>query len=148
MATMAAEAVFVDTNVLVYANWNGAARHLEARQRLASVTAAGHAVGISRQILREFLAVVTRPQGDVTPMSVSEAVETVQALASLFSTTEENELVGDALLDLVSRYGVKGRVVHDANIVATMSVLGVRRILTANPADFRRFADIIDIEPL
>jgi predicted nucleic acid-binding protein len=41
-----------------------------------------------------------------------------------------------------------GRQVHDANVVATMLEHGVRRLLTFNAADFRRFARIIDIEPL
>lgn len=145
---MAAETVFVDTNVLVYANWTGAARHADARLKLRSLTSDGARLCVSRQVLREFLAVVTRPQGAVTPMAVDEAVATTDAFGTLFEVVEDGAGVGGALLDLVSRHQVKGRQIHDANIVATMSVHAIRRLLTANPADFRRFADIIDIEPL
>jgi predicted nucleic acid-binding protein len=81
-------------------------------------------------------------------MDADEAVQTVQAFEDLFRIVEDTAEIGRKLLELVGRFHVKGRVVHDANIVATMSVHGVRRLLTANPADFQRFAEIIDIEPL
>jgi hypothetical protein len=38
--------------------------------------------------------------------------------------------------------------VHDGNIVATMLVYGIRRLLMANPSDFARFAQPITVEPL
>lgn len=145
---MAASRVFVDTNVLVYANWTGARRHGEARQRIEALAEADSGLCVSRQVLREFLAVVTRPQGDVIPMSTGEAVATVNALGDLFEILDGGAEPYARLLDLVRLHEVKGRTIHDANIVATMSVHCVSRLLTANPADFRRFADVIDIEPL
>lgn len=145
---MADRRTFVDTNILVYANWSGAERHEDARLQLMTLGSAGTETCVSRQVLREFLAVVTRPQGAVVPMSVDEAVETVRDLGSLFLILEDSEGVAQTLLGLVRQFEVKGRVIHDANIVATMLDAGVTRLLTANPCDFRRFADIIDIEPL
>jgi hypothetical protein len=38
--------------------------------------------------------------------------------------------------------------VHDTNIVATMLVYGIRRILTNNPDDFAPFASVTTIVPL
>jgi predicted nucleic acid-binding protein len=38
--------------------------------------------------------------------------------------------------------------VHDANIVATMQVYGVRHLLTHNTADFARFSHLITVVPL
>jgi hypothetical protein len=35
---------------------------------------------------------------------------------------------------------LRGRQVHDANIVATMRVFGLKNLLTHNPADFARFS--------
>ena len=52
------------------------------------------------------------------------------------------------LLDLIARYGVRGRLVHDANIVATMLTHGIPRLLTFNARDFRRFGDLIEIMAL
>ncbi len=54
----------------------------------------------------------------------------------------------DRLLELLAEHPNAGKQVHDANIVATMHAHGVRRLLTFNTNDFRRFAGIIDLEPL
>ena len=51
--------------------------------------------------------------------------------------------VPDRLLDLRAS-GQR----HDTNVVATMLEHGIRRLLTFNAADFRRFARIIDSEPI
>jgi len=49
---------------------------------------------------------------------------------------------------LVTAVPTRGRRIHDANIVATMLVYGVRRLLTNNTDDFVRFAAFIDVLPL
>jgi predicted nucleic acid-binding protein len=100
---------------------------------------------ISRQILREFVAVITRPQAWASPKSPAEAAAAVLVIASEFEILEDGETVWDQLLNLCSGYVFGGRQVHDANIVATMLVYGERRLLTFNDADFRRFADKIEI---
>ena len=43
---------------------------------------------------------------------------------------------------------IGGKQVHDANIVATIQVYDLRRLLTRNTADFARFAALIQVEPL
>lgn len=43
---------------------------------------------------------------------------------------------------------MKVKPIHDANIVATMLAFGVRRLLTQNVADFRRYEPQIEILPL
>ena len=52
------------------------------------------------------------------------------------------------LLALLLEVPTRGRRIHDANIVATMLVYGVRRLLTNNPDDFVPFAAFIDVLPL
>jgi len=51
-------------------------------------------------------------------------------------------------LALVTAVPTRGRRIHDANIVATMLVSGVRRVLTHNTDDFVRFAAFIEVIPL
>lgn len=64
MATTAAEqpALFIDTNVLVYANVAEAPLHQAALSALQSARDAGRTLWISRQVLREYLVTLTRPQ--------------------------------------------------------------------------------------
>jgi predicted nucleic acid-binding protein len=62
MATTAADQVFIDTNVLVYASRPSAPEHAAARVALAEIETTGARVWISQQVLRDYLAVVTRPQ--------------------------------------------------------------------------------------
>ena len=57
----AGSAVFVDTNVLVYSTFAHFAQHQAARQRLAECQSLPVTLWISRQVVREFLAVTTRP---------------------------------------------------------------------------------------
>ncbi len=54
-------AVFVDTNVLVYASFFELPLSLTARRRLNALLDEDVSFWTSRQVLREFLAVATRP---------------------------------------------------------------------------------------
>ena len=54
----------------------------------------------------------------------------------------------DHLIQVLTTHRAVGRQVHDANIVATMLDCGVRRLLTFNVTDFRRFTPLINIDPL
>ena len=62
MATTVGDPVFVNTNVLVYSTRPLSAHHAAAARALARIGAGGATLWISPQILREYLAVVTRPQ--------------------------------------------------------------------------------------
>ncbi len=146
MATTDAEPRFVDTNVLVYANQSGSAHHAAATALLGQTEAAGAALWISGQVLREYLAVVTRSQGSVAALPMSVALERVRFFAQCFWLIEDGPEVRTRLLSLLATYLVAGKQVHDANIVATMLANGITRLLTFNIADFRRFGGIITIE--
>jgi len=54
--------MFLDTNVLVRARFTAAPQHALARARLRDVVGGTERPRISRQVVREYLAVVTRPQ--------------------------------------------------------------------------------------
>ena len=135
---------FIDTNVLVYAAADGAPVLDRARAALARAAADG-AVTISRQILREYLSVMTRQQIWGKPLSLAQAVADTAAFVREFTVLEDGPLVWDRLVMLSRRYSFAGRQVHDANIVATMLAHGERRLLTFNGADFRRFARLIEV---
>ena len=102
----------------------------------------------SPQVLREYLAAVTRPQATAPALPMATAVADVRHFRAIFDVAGEGADVLARLLELLAASRGAGRQVHDANIVATMLEQGIRRLLTFNAADFRRFARVIDVESL
>jgi hypothetical protein len=45
-------------------------------------------------------------------------------------------------VDLVQQHDVRGKQVHDCNVVAVMLTYGVRRLATRNAPDFKRHVGI------
>ena len=135
---------FVDTNVLVYSTARGAPFQERARAALARLVTDEPLV-ISRQILREYLAVMTRQQVWGKALSLTEAIADTLVFAQRSAVLEDGPPVWEQLIELSRRFTFGGRQVHDANIVATMLAYGERRLLTFNGSDFRRFAELIEI---
>jgi predicted nucleic acid-binding protein len=148
MTTGAVEPLFLDTNVLVYATVPAAPLHTPAAAVLATAQAAGGELWISRQILREYLAVLSRPQTFTPPIAAHQLVNEVQAFQALFLIADETAVVTANLLNLISTVPVSGKQVHDANVVATMQAYGIQRLLTHNTGDFARFGSLITVLPL
>ena len=137
--------MFVDTNVLVNARFIEAPDHEAARASLESAIEKPEALRISRQILREYLAVVTLPQAWPVAISRDDALDDLNRFAAAFEVLEDGPVVTDRLIALCRQTPVGGKQIHDANIVATMLAYGERRLLTFNTADFRRYADRIEL---
>ena len=116
-----------------------------ARASLESAIEKPEALRISRQILREYLAVVTRPQAWPVAISRDDALDDLNRFAAAFEVLEDMPVVTDRLIALCRQIPVGGKQIHDANIVATMLAYGERRLLTFNTADFRRYADRIEL---
>jgi predicted nucleic acid-binding protein len=144
---MAADPVFIDTNVLIYATRRTASEHAAAQAALARLEGEGRSLWISFQILREYLAAVTRPQATSPALPMRTAIADVRRFQQVFCVAEDQPAVLDRLLALLGAHLGAGRQVHDTNIVATMLEHGIHRLLTFNAADFRRFAGIIEFEP-
>ncbi len=79
---------------------------------------------------------------------MATAIADVRRFRTTFDVAGEHAGVLHRLLNLLAGSRGAGRQVHDANIVASMLEQGIRRLLTFNAADFRRFGRIIDLEPL
>ena len=135
---------FVDTNVLVQSTATTAPFHAAARAALARLRAAGP-VAISRQVLREYLAAVTRPQSWAKALTLAEATADTDRFIQRFAVLEDGPEVWDELMALSRRFAFGGKQVHDANIVATMLAHGETRLLTFNAADFQRFGSLIEV---
>ena|SRR5438552_759677 len=148
MATTAADPVFIDTNILVYAQQAHSPFHAPAVARIQALAAAGQPLWISRQILREYLSVMSRPGALTAPIPVANLVADVRRFQRQFHTADEGAPVTARLLTLLSATHCAGKQVHDANVVATMLEHSVVHLLTHNVADFQRFAGYVTVIPL
>ena len=95
--------------------------------------------------MREYLAVVTRPQTWPVAITREEALDDVSRLIASFEILEDGPAVTELLVALCREVPAGGRQIHDTNIVATMLARGERRLLTFNAADFRRYGDRIEL---
>jgi predicted nucleic acid-binding protein len=145
---VAAERLFLDTNVLVYATVAESPWHTVASQAIETRQDAGVELWISRQIIREYLATLTRPRTFPNPIPLSTLLVEVRLFNTRFRIADENQAVTTYLLDVIEQIPSGGAQVHDANIVATMRVSGVSNLLTHNTADFARFSHLITVVPL
>jgi len=72
----------------------------------------------------------------------------IEILQRGFRIAEDGPEVTRQLLELAQTILMGGKQIHDANIVATMLVYSVPRLLTNNPKDFVRFQPLITVLPL
>ena len=140
--------VFIDTNVLVYASIPVSPFYTDAQKWLRDSSQNGIQMYISRQILREYLAVLSRNQAIASAIPISSLITEVQAFESQFTILEDGPDITKQLLMLLTQIPAAGKQIHDANIVATMLTYGVSKLLTHNTSDLNRFALFIDVIPL
>ncbi len=145
---MAADPVFLDTNILVAASVAEHPSHAAATALLDKLTAKRTPLCISPQVCREFLVALTRKAVSGRDFTVEEALEALDTWRSACVVVEENLGVLAELLALVRERQVRGKQVHDANIVATMRSKSITRLATLNVGDFERYEDDISIEAL
>ncbi len=137
--------MFIDTNVLLYSRIPGAPDHDAARAGLEHALLGHEPLRISRQIVREYLSVVTRPQSWTVPLPMGDALDDINRLIGQFEILEDGPAVTESLIALCREVPLGGRQIHDANIVATMLSHGEHRLLTFNTMDFRRYGDRIEL---
>jgi predicted nucleic acid-binding protein len=124
MATMAASLpLLLDTNVLIRATTPTAPDHTHTRRTVIHYVRAQAPLWVSRQILREYVAVLSREQPyTARPLTPRELSDDVRRFQRRFQVADEDARVTRELLALLRHVPVGGRQVHDANIVATMLV--------------------------
>jgi len=145
-------AVLVDTNVLLSATAPLRPLHRAALAVLNGWPNEGIPLTASSQVLREYLAVATRPvEVNGLGLAVGDALANVTAFRGRVRLLLESEPAWDRLRALIAAYGCKGKQIHDANLVASALTSGVTRLVTANVGDFTRFAaelEVIDLAAL
>lgn len=137
--------VFVDTNVLTRATITSAPMHQEAREVLDRLADSGATLWISGQVIREYMVNATREQTYSKPIPMPQVIEQIKRFRTLFKVAEETIAVVDQMLSLAATLPLRGKQIHDVNIVATMLVYGLPHLLTLNEDDFKQFKSTIEI---
>lgn len=138
----------VDTNILLRSAQPSHTMHADAARAVGELLARGEILSIIPQNIIEYWAVATRPvEANGLGMSVSETAAEVTGLQSIFQILPDNAEIFSEWKRLVSKHEVKGKEVHDARIVAAMLAHRVTHLLTFNTADFKRYTEIIAVNP-
>ena len=137
--------VFVDTNVLLRAMLTNMELHTEADRLLKRMLSENAELWISGQVIREFIVQATHPKTLKIPLTVDQIVREVHSIEQLFQVADETIAVRVKLLELLQVFPTRGKQIHDANIVATMLVHEIDKLLTFNTEDFNRYASKIEL---
>lgn len=143
---MTADSIFIDTNILLRATIADFPQHETISNVFFTAVASYHAVWISRQVIREFIAQATRPQNFTNkPLTAEQIKPLLKQFRNTLSIANETDDTTEMLVRLLERHPVGGKQVHDANIVATMLVNGIKNLLTLNHEDFKRYSQDITV---
>lgn len=132
----------IDTNVLIYSTVSGNPWYDEALNWLVDLHENGFDLCVTTQILREYLVVLTRASVFETSFTVDQAIQEIEAILPSLTVYGESDRSAAQLRNLISRYDVRGKQIHDANIVAAMITEGVDILVTYNPGDFKRYTEV------
>jgi predicted nucleic acid-binding protein len=103
------ERIFLDTNVLVYASVREAPGHAAARGFVEDCLARGVILVISRQVLREYLAVLSRPQTFALPIPRETLLVWVHAWCDRYEVLDDTAAVTETLLRLFAEVPFGGK---------------------------------------
>ena len=142
MVMMHGDPIFIDTNILIYANNKDSNLCDLARQKLNDLSETGSSFIISDQVIREYLVIMTRPGYIEKPVSSISALEDIERMLKEFVLIFPDQDSLKNLMDLVSKYEIKGKRIHDTAIVSLMLSNGIKDILTNNIDDFKSFHEI------
>jgi len=133
--------IFIDTNILVYAADADDAFNARVKEAFKDILEK-YEPWISRQILREYAVVVSRKEYLEKPIEPSEIVQDIIKWERIFNVIDETQDITDNLMKLITKYNLKGKRIHDANIVASMMRHEISLLFTFNVKDFQAFEEI------
>jgi uncharacterized protein len=138
-----------DTNILVYAYNESAAKHKQARAFLEAQLSNDN-FALSELVLLEFYVIIRNRAVFEDPFSPSEAVEIIQELRGnpkwtiLKATTD----VSDQVWAAAASKDFPRLMVFDARIAYSLKAEGVKRLATNNLKHFERLGVLEAFDPL
>jgi len=140
--------IFLDTNIIVRSTNRTDALHESVAEHLYRLSDAGAEFCIAPQTIYEFWTVATRPvDRNGLGRDPADARRDIESIRKAYTLLMDPPYLLDRWLDLCSNYGIRGKPSHDARLVVFMFAHEIRRLLTLNPGDFARFAEIECLVP-
>lgn len=135
--------VFVDTNVLLEATDEGRRLHARAQGLFRDAFDDGVDLFLGTQVIREYLVVATRPiENNGLGMTTELALDNIKRFQEKASMLAETLQAGEVFVKWAGRYGIRGKRLHDLQILATASVAGMHALVTANERDYPESAPL------
>ena len=143
-----ANGYLLDTNILLRLTRRGDPVHTLIQGAVRLLLQQDASLYYCPQNIVELWSVLTRPTDqNGFGLLIDEAEEQVRLIERDFTLLPDNEQIHAVWRHLVNSYGVHGKQVHDARLVAVMHVHGLSKLLTLNRPDFSRYKDIIVVDP-
>lgn len=141
--------VLVDTGILLRALNRDDPLHETARRAVRTLRARKEPIVTTLQNVSEFWNVCTRPQSarGGLGLTVEQVEKRLKLLERIFAVTADPPGHYECWRNLVVSRRVLGVQVHDAKLVAFMTLHGITQILTFNEHDFSRYPGITVLTP-
>ena len=122
--------------------------HLDTQRAILTLKKQGNFLCIIPQNIIEFWAVATRPlDKNGLGLSITQAEEESEKLKKIVILELDTPQIFTEWESLVIKYQVMGKQVHDARLAAAMVAHNITHLLTFNVDDFKRFSDIVVVDP-
>jgi predicted nucleic acid-binding protein len=131
----------LDTGILLRLADDRDLQHPIITQAIRSLIGKGEELLITTQNVAEFCNVATRPiaNGGLGLSSKDGLDLFIREVEPICTVLTEPDKVFHQLKQLIAKYGVIGKQVHDARLVAMMLVWQIENVLTLNDRDFARY---------
>jgi len=137
-----------DTNILSSLAKRQSSQYAEVRRALTALRSRGEKLCLVPQNLIEFWAIATRPvTANGLGLNVTKALHEIRKFKRYFYLYDDVPGIFAEWENLVFKHQVSGKNVHDARLVAAMLAHGITHLLTFNVKDFKRFHEIIVVDP-
>lgn len=120
------ERVFIDTNILVYSRDEASPFFPSVREALRGLVSADIELCTHRQVLREYVAVVTRPAPRGLGVPLEQTLADVGEFEAFYKILDDPRNVWDIWKTIIKETGITGLRVHDAFLAAVMGTLLTR----------------------
>lgn len=150
MKTVSNTKIFVDTNVLFYANNPADAFGEQALIKLKDLAKNNNELLISGQVIREYTVVTIRnAQYNKLPMlaTIESVLTNIAVFRRDFVVLHETAVTLDNWEDLLPQL-TTSKDVFDFNIAALLKSEDIEYILTHNVRDFEKFSNWLTVIPL